>query len=266
MTDYQLEFGIPRGPQGPQGPMGASGPAGPQGPVGPQGPPGESGAPPIFGAPLTGEPGTGVVLTGSGTATDPIILTVPRGDRGQEGPQGQTGPRGDVGPAGPKGDKGDAGPPGPAGADQANTFQMPAQIGVSPYAGNLANRKMQAYNVDTALTGAKYSGSAVFGVGGTLTRTAFVTTVSDVTNSSWTLPSISVTDATWLQFLNTVMGQRSSITLTMTLVASNGYAVVNSSGKAITTWTWDGHLLVPKSTAYGSRNTEVYVVSSSIKV
>lgn len=82
MTDYQLEFGIPRGPQGPQGPVGPAGaqgpagqkgpqgPAGPEGPSGPAGPAGPQGPQPVFAS------NAEVTVSGSGTTDDPYVLTV----------------------------------------------------------------------------------------------------------------------------------------------------------------------------------------------
>jgi hypothetical protein len=76
----------PAGPQGPQGdpgeqgPQGETGPTGPQGETGPTGPTGATGA---TGAVNTGSPGTGVIVTNSGTSTAAILnFTIPRGDAG----------------------------------------------------------------------------------------------------------------------------------------------------------------------------------------
>lgn len=60
----------------------------------------------------TGEPGTQVSVTQSGTTANPVFsFVIPRGDKGA------TGEKGDPGPAGPQGEKGD---PGPAGV----TFEL----------------------------------------------------------------------------------------------------------------------------------------------
>lgn len=64
---------------------------GPQGPVGPQGHQGEQGIPgpaPKFriGTVTTGEPGTDVIITITGTPQIPILnFTIPRGDEGEPG-------------------------------------------------------------------------------------------------------------------------------------------------------------------------------------
>ena len=76
------------GPQGPKGETGATGPQGPQGETGPQGPQGETGpqgeaATITVGAVTTGEPGTNVVITNSGTSQDAVLnFTIPRGAAG----------------------------------------------------------------------------------------------------------------------------------------------------------------------------------------
>ena len=84
----------PQGPQGETGPQGergftgATGPQGPQGETGPQGPQGETGpqgeaATITVGAVTTGEPGTNVVITNSGTSQDAVLnFTIPRGAAG----------------------------------------------------------------------------------------------------------------------------------------------------------------------------------------
>ena len=73
----------------------------------------------------TGNPGTNVSITNSGTSSNPIFnFTIPRGDTGatgatgSQGPQGlkgDTGATGETGPAGPAGATGETGPAGPAG-------------------------------------------------------------------------------------------------------------------------------------------------------
>lgn len=73
---------------------------------GAQGPDGKA-ATITVGTVSTGEPGTQVSVTNSGTATDAILnFTIPRGEKGLQG---------DTGPEGPKGEKGDTGPEGPQG-------------------------------------------------------------------------------------------------------------------------------------------------------
>ena len=72
-----------------------------------QGPPGEA-ATVTVGTVTTGEQGTDVIVTNSGTESAAVLdFTIPRGE---------TGAVGAVGPQGPKGDKGDTGETGPAGA------------------------------------------------------------------------------------------------------------------------------------------------------
>lgn len=105
----------PIGPTGPQGPKGDQGPQGPQGPKGETGEPGGPGSPPVFGPVSTGSPGASVVMTGTGTSDDPLLLTIPRGETGIQGP---------VGPQGPTGATGAAGPQGPQGQFNAVTFSL----------------------------------------------------------------------------------------------------------------------------------------------
>lgn len=67
----------------------------------------------------TGEPGTDVVITNSGTSGEAVFnFTIPRGAVGETGATGATGPMGPQGPQGeigPQGPKGDTGPEGPRG-------------------------------------------------------------------------------------------------------------------------------------------------------
>lgn len=88
---------------------------------GAQGPDGKA-ATITVGTVSTGEPGTQVSVTNSGTATDAILnFTIPRGEKGLQGDTGPTGPKGDpgetgpAGPTGPQGDPGAKGDPGDAG-------------------------------------------------------------------------------------------------------------------------------------------------------
>lgn len=71
-----------QGEVGPAGPTGATGAAGATGPTGPQGATGPAGTITI-GAVNTGSPGTGVIVTNSGTSTAATLnFTIPRGDPG----------------------------------------------------------------------------------------------------------------------------------------------------------------------------------------
>ena len=90
------------GPAGPTGATGAQGPQGDQGEVGPTGPTGATGATGAtgptgaqgatgpagtitIGAVNTGSPGTGVIVTNSGTSTAATLnFTIPRGDTGSD--------------------------------------------------------------------------------------------------------------------------------------------------------------------------------------
>lgn len=88
---------------------------------GAQGPDGKA-ATITVGTVSTGEPGTQVSVTNSGTSTDAILnFTIPRGEKGLQGDTGPTGPKGDpgktgpAGPTGPQGDPGAKGDPGDAG-------------------------------------------------------------------------------------------------------------------------------------------------------
>ena len=106
-----LTFGIPQGVQGIQGIQGEPGPTGPQGETGAPG----AAATIEVGTVTTGEPGTEVEVTNTGTTEAAVLnFTIPQGATGATGPKGDTGdtgpqgPQGDQGPAGPKGDTGDA--------------------------------------------------------------------------------------------------------------------------------------------------------------
>jgi hypothetical protein len=92
---YWVEVGI--GSTGPQGEAGEVGAAGPEGPQGIQGIQGEA-ATIAVGTVATGEPGTSVLVSNSGTSVSAILdFTIPRGAVGQTG---------DVGPQGPQGIQG----------------------------------------------------------------------------------------------------------------------------------------------------------------
>lgn len=72
----------------------------------------------------TGNPGTSVSITNTGTATAPLFnFTIPRGDVGPQGLKGDTGltgPKGDTGNTGPAGIQGPQGNTGPAGTNGTN--------------------------------------------------------------------------------------------------------------------------------------------------
>jgi len=86
----------------------------------------------------TGNPGTSVSITNTGTATAPLFnFTIPRGDVGPQGLKGDTGntgakgDTGDTGPAGIQGPKGDTGAAGAAGTNGTNgTNGLAATISV----------------------------------------------------------------------------------------------------------------------------------------
>lgn len=99
------------GPQGEQGPQGIQGIQGEQGPkgdkgdtgdTGPQGPAGEAGVTPnITVTAATGEPGTDVRVTQSGTVENPVLaFTIPRGNDGHAGANGVPGKDGQGVPTG----------------------------------------------------------------------------------------------------------------------------------------------------------------------
>ena len=83
-----------RGENGVQGPAGQTGPAGPQGPQGPKGNNGSQGpagtaATISIGTVTTGQPGTQVSVTNSGTSTNAVLnFSIPRGNDGAQGPAG----------------------------------------------------------------------------------------------------------------------------------------------------------------------------------
>ena len=138
----QGEIG-PMGPTGPTGPQGETGPQGPQGEIGPTGATGATGATGPAGADgitptlslgtvTTGDAGTNVVITFTGTAPNYVInFTIPRGDTGATGATGATGETGPQGPQGPQGEKGDTGDTGPTGPTGATGATGPAGPGVA---------------------------------------------------------------------------------------------------------------------------------------
>ena len=258
MTDYQLEFGIPRGPQGPQGPTGATGPIGPQGPVGPQGPPGENAVPPVFGTPLTGEPGTGVTLTGTGTAADPLILSIPRGTDGSKGQQGDAGPQGPQGPQGP------AGSPGPKGPAAATTFS-----GLSPKIGWIPNGNWGSSYYFPRVSGhdqGTLAGAASFGAGGALSRTQDVTQGSMDNRAAIRVYRLTKISEDWIKFLNAAKGARASCTVTMKIANSQSNLIADTAGQIMLTWEWDGTALTPTTSVVSNGADEWAYVASNINV
>jgi hypothetical protein len=84
----------------------------------------------------TGNPGTSVSITNTGTATAPLFnFTIPRGDVGPQGLKGDTGDTGakgdtgDTGPAGIQGPQGDTGPSGTNGTNGTNGSAATISIG-----------------------------------------------------------------------------------------------------------------------------------------
>ena len=106
------------GLKGAKGDTGDQGPQGPAGQDGAQGPAGQDGAAATIavGTTTTGEAGTQVSVTNSGSASAAVLnFTIPKGekgDKGDTGPAGADGARGPQGEQGPKGEKGDTGPAG----------------------------------------------------------------------------------------------------------------------------------------------------------
>ena len=92
-----------------------------------------AGASVAIGTTTTGEPGTDVSVTNSGTGKDAVFnFTIPKGaigpkgDRGEVGPKGDTGPQGARGETGAKGDRGEQGIQGVKGDTGAQGIQGPA--------------------------------------------------------------------------------------------------------------------------------------------
>jgi|694.fasta_scaffold30522_3 hypothetical protein len=84
----------------------------------------------------TGNPGTSVSITNTGTATAPLFnFTIPRGDVGPQGLKGDTGltgakgDTGDTGPAGIQGPQGDTGPAGTNGTNGTNGSAATISVG-----------------------------------------------------------------------------------------------------------------------------------------
>ena len=109
------------GPKGDPGAQGVQGPEGPTGPKGDKGDPGEKGdtgssgqaATIQLGTINTGDAGSDVVITNSGTATAAVWnITIPRGAEGAPGAKGDKGDIGDQGPQGPIGPQGEPGKDG----------------------------------------------------------------------------------------------------------------------------------------------------------
>ena len=100
---FSFEFGIPAGatgPQGIQGIQGETGATGPQGETGPQGAKGDAATIQV-GTVTTGEPGTNVSVTNSGTQYAAVFdFSIPKGPKGDKGDTGNTGPQGETGAAG----------------------------------------------------------------------------------------------------------------------------------------------------------------------
>lgn len=126
----QGEMG-PMGPQGPQGERGPQGIPGDQGETGPTGPQGETGpqgpaATISIGTTTTGEPGTDVSVTNSGTSSAAILnFTIPRGAKGDKGNKGDTGPQGE------KGDTGSQGPAATIGVGTVITGEPGTNVSVT---------------------------------------------------------------------------------------------------------------------------------------
>lgn len=89
-----------------------------------------------LGTVATGNPGTSVSITNTGTATAPLFnFTIPRGDVGPQGLKGDTGNTGATGATGPAGSngerglKGDTGLTGPAGTNGTNGSAATVAVG-----------------------------------------------------------------------------------------------------------------------------------------
>ena len=89
-----------------------------------------------LGTVATGNPGTSVSITNTGTATAPLFnFTIPRGDVGPQGLKGDTGNTGSTGLTGPAGTngeqglKGDTGLTGPAGTNGTNGSAATVAVG-----------------------------------------------------------------------------------------------------------------------------------------
>ena len=95
-TDW-VAIGQLQGPVGPQGPQGAQGVQGPAGTL-------------SISQVITGEPGTQASVVNEGSTQNAVlVITIPRGDKGETGATGAQGPKGDTGAQGPQGDTGPQG-------------------------------------------------------------------------------------------------------------------------------------------------------------
>lgn len=101
-----------QGETGEQGPQGIQGETGPQGATGPQGVQGDA-ATIELGTVTTGEAGTDVIITNTGTSSEAVFnFTIPRGLQGEQGAKGDTGATGPQGEQGIQGIQGEQGPQG----------------------------------------------------------------------------------------------------------------------------------------------------------
>lgn len=107
-----------KGAKGDKGETGATGATGAQGEQGEKGDKGDAGEPGkaatiAVGAVETGEPGTEVSVTNTGTENAAVLrFVIPRGEKGEQGERGLQGERGERGETGAKGETGAQGEPG----------------------------------------------------------------------------------------------------------------------------------------------------------
>lgn len=107
-----------KGAKGDKGETGATGATGVQGEQGEKGDKGDAGEPGkaatiAVGAVETGEPGTEVSVTNTGTENAAVLrFVIPRGEKGEQGERGLQGERGERGETGAKGETGAQGEPG----------------------------------------------------------------------------------------------------------------------------------------------------------
>lgn len=105
-----------QGETGPQGPQGLQGPQGEKGDTGATGPQGDA-ATIELGTVTTGEAGTDVIITNSGTSSEAVFnFTIPRGSQGIQGEQG------------PQGIQGIQGVPGQDGTDGTDGYSPTATV------------------------------------------------------------------------------------------------------------------------------------------